>query len=302
MSTKPRKPRANVIKNKPQLLTVQSLDELDSKFLFSLCVQDSRLNVDKDTENNIDAHTLIKGVIAREHAEAWFKSDLEDLADEYLPFSWREISQAYRTEQYSSLYEHITSKIEDEIWDIPFEYSYINFVPFAVQFIDVNQIWKITSLATSPVYILENNKLKLDLSCPQESSQSSSENYRMVSINSKWEYVKPKTNHRSDGVKRNNACNMNIPHDMGIEMWAGFFSQNFFEISSNNFQQYLTYLKRCTSKKPKQLAEDYYNVFGKTNWKIPTDLYCHIRYLIESQNIAHSLVTINRTLYGHPND
>lgn len=302
MSTKPRKPRTNSIKNKPQLLTVQSLDELDSKFLFSLCVQDSRLNVDEDTEDSIDAHMIIKGVIARKHAEAWFKTDLEDLADAYLPFRWCEISQALRAKQYSSLHEYVTSKLEDEDWEIPFEDNYINFVPFAVQFIDVNQIWKLTSLTTSPVYILKNNELKLDLNSPQVLSLNPSEHHPMVSINTKKNYVKPKTNRKSDGAKGNNACNMNIPHDMGIEMWVEFSSHNFFEISSNNFQQYLTYLKRCTSKRSKRLAENYYNMFGKTNWKIPRDLYCHIRYLADLRNIAHSLVTINRTLYGHPND
>ena len=68
MATKPRKSGANPIKNKPQCLTVQSLDELDSKLLFSVCVQDSGLNVDTDTEDSIVAHTLIKDVISIEHA------------------------------------------------------------------------------------------------------------------------------------------------------------------------------------------------------------------------------------------
>ena len=302
MTTKPRKPRANPTKNKPQCLTVQSLDDLDSKFLFSLCVQDSRLNTDKDTEDSIDAHTIIKGVISREHAEDWFKTDLEDLADAHLPFRWVEISQAFRAKQYSNLHEYVTSKIEDEDWEIPFEDNYINFVPFAVQFIDVSQIWKLTYLTTSPVYILENNDLKLDLNNSQALAQKLREYVQMVSINTKKGYAKPESNHRNDGAKSNNACNMNIPHDTGIEMWAAFSSHNFFEISSNNFQHYLTYLKRCTSKKLKKLAKDYYNIFGKTEWKIPRDLYCHIRYLADLRNIAHSLVTTNRALYGHPND
>ena len=302
MTTKPRKSGANPIKNKPQCLTVQSLDELDSKFLFSVCVQDSGLNVDTDTEDSIGAHTLIKGVISIEHAENWFRDGLEELADRHLPFRWAEISQAFRAKKYSSLHEFITSKIKDEDWRIPFEDHYINFVPFAVQFIDVGQIWKLTSLTTSPIYILDNNELKLDLNSPRTLSINTLDNRAIVSLNAKKSYIEPRTNFKSDSAKENNACNLQIPHNTGIEMWVSFRSQNFFEISSNNFQQYLTYLKRSTDTKPKQLAEDYRNIFGKTNWKIPRDLYCHIRCLASLPNTAHSLVTINRTLYGHPND
>ena len=143
----------------------------------------------------------------------------------------------------------------------------------------------------------------MDLNGPQALSTYTLNNHPIVSLNAKKGYIEPITKFKNySSVKANNACNLHIPHNTGIEMWVAFRSQNFFEISSNNFQQYLTYLKRSTDTKPKQLAEDYRNIFGKTNWKIPRDLYCHIRCLAGLPNTAHSLVTINRTLYGHPND
>ena len=303
MSTKPRKPRTNP-KSKPQCLTVQSLDELDSKLLFSVCVQDSKLNMyESDNQDEcIDAHYLISKVIRTEHGEDWFKSDLEDLADEHLPFRWCEISGAFRSEKQTSLGEDVVSKIQDEDWQIHFEGHYINFVPFIVQFLDVEHIWKLTHLALCPQYELVNNKLELNLDRPETLYARSSDHWLMVSTNAKKDYAKPKTNYIDDSTKADNACNMLIPHDTGIELLVAFSTQNFFEISSNNFQQYLINCKRSTNKRTKKLAEDYYNMFGKTNWKIPRALFCHIRYLADLRNIAHSLVSTNRALYGHPND
>ena len=302
MSTKPIKPKTN-LKSKPQCLTVQSLDELDSKLLFSVCVQDCKLNMymRDDSDDYIDAQNLVREVIRTKHGEDWFKSDLEDLADEHLPFRWCEISGAFRSKKQTSLEEYVTSKIRDED-RIHFEGNYINFVPFAVQFLDVEHIWKLTHLALCPQYELVNNELKLNLDRPETLYTRSSEHWLMVDINSKKEYAKPKTNNINDRAKANNACSMRIPHGTGIELLVEFSTQNFFEIPSNNFQQYLTNCKRSTSERPKKLAEDYYNIFGKTDWKIPRALFCHIRYLTDLPNIAHSLVTTNRALYGHPND
>ena len=305
MSTKLRKPKTN-LKNKPQCLTVQSLDELDSKLLFSVCVQDGKLNMyERDKPNkHIDAKHLIEEVISRKHGEDWFKSDLEELADEHLPFSWCEISGAFRSEQRTSLEKHIVSKIQNEDWQIHFEEDYVNFVPFAVQFLDVEHIWKLTRLTLCPKYNLVNNELKLNLDRDRSGSLSagSAEYWLMVTTNSKSGYATPKTNNMNDRVKAGNACNMDIPHGTGIELLVAFSPQNFFEIPSNNFQHYLTNLKRSTDKSHKKLAEDYYNIFGKTDWKIPRDLFCHIRCLAYLRNVAHSLVGTNRALYGHPND
>lgn len=303
MSTKPRKPRTT-FKNKPQCLTVHSLNELDSKLLFSVCVQDSKLNMyESDAPDDyIDAQYLIRGVIRTKHGEDWFKSDLEDLADEHLPFRWCEISSAFRSEQQTSFEKYVTYKIQNEDWRIHFEDNYINFVPFAVQFLDVEHIWKLTHLALCPQYELVNNELKLNLDRPETLSTRSFEHWLMVSENAKKYYAIPKTNNINDSAKANNACNMRIPHGTGIELLVAFSNQNFFEIPSNSFQQYLTNCKRSTSKRSKKLVEDYYNIFGKTNWKIPRALFCHIRYLGDLQNIAHSLVGTNRALYGHPND
>lgn len=303
MSTKPRKPRTNS-KNKPQCLTVQSLDELDSKLLFSVCVQDSKLNMyETDAPDNyIGARYLVKEVIRTKHGEDWFKSDLEDLADEHLPFRWCELSSAFRSEQRTSLEEYVTSKIQNEDLRIHFEGNYVNFVPFAVQFLDVEHIWKLTHLALCPQYELVNNELKLDVDGSGTFPVRTSEYWPMISTNAKRKYEEPETNNINDRAKANNAFNMRIPHGTGIELLVAFSTQNFFEIPSNNFQQYLTKCKRSTCKRSKQLAEDYYNIFGKTNWKIPRALFCHIRYLADLRNIAHSLVGTNRTLYGHPND
>lgn len=303
MFTKPRKSRTN-FENKPQCLTVQSLDELDSKLLFSVCVQDSKLNMHEtdDLDDYINARHLIKKVIGTEHGEDWFKSDLEDLADKHLPFKWCEISNAFRSVHQTSLERSIISQIKDENCHIHFEYNYINFVPFAVQFLDAEHIWKLTHLALCPQYELVNNELKLNLDRPETLSAKSSEHWLMVSSNVKHNYIEPETNNLNDSAKANNACNMNIPHGIGIELLVQFSTQNFFEIPFNNFQQYLTNCKRSTNKSLKKLAEDYYNIFGKTNWKIPRDLFCHIRYLVDLRNTAHSLVSTNRALYGHPND
>ena len=304
MSTKLRKPRKNSIKSKPQCLTVQSLDELDSKLLFSVCVQDSKLNMYErdDPEDYIDAEHLVRAVIRTKHGEDWFKSDLEDLVDEHLPFRWCEISSAFRSEKQTSIEEYVTSKIQDEDWHIHFEDNYINFVPFAVQFLDVEHVWKLTHLALCPQYELVNNELKLNLDRPETLSGGISEYWLMVSINAKKNYAEPATNNLNDRDKEDNACSMRIPHSTGIELLVTFSTRNFYEIPSNNFQQYLTNFKRSTDKKIKKLAEDYYNIFGKTNWKIPRDLFCHIRYLANLRNFAHSLVGTNRALYGHPND
>lgn len=307
MSTKPRKPKTNS-KNKPQCLTVQSLDELDSKLLFSVCVQDSKLNMyesdnsDDYSDTYIHAQSLVREVIRTKHGEDWFKSDLEDLADEHLQFRWCEISGAFRSEQQTSREAYVVSKIQNEEWHSHFETNYINFVPFAVQFLDVEHICELTDFTLCPPYKLINNELKLNLDRPEALFIKSPEHPSMGCVNTKIEYATPKTNNINNSDKTNNACNMRIPHGTGIELLVTFLKQNFFDIPSNSFQQYLTNCKRSTSESSKRLAKDYYIIFDKTDWKIPRDLFCHIRYLAGLRNIAHSLVSTNRALYGHPND
>lgn len=304
MSIKSRNLKNNSTQNKPQCLTVQSLDELDSKLLFSVCVQDSRLNLGQSTDSNdrISAYRFITSLLRTEYYEDWFKSDLEDLADAHLPFKWQEISDAFKNKSPDCIKKRILSRFKSENWYIPFESNYISFIPFAVQFLDINNIEKVVQSVLNPKYILKNNELELDTDAFTESPKDTQQKVQIVKVNTKSLYEEPETNSVHDSANQENACNMSIPHGTGIELLAGYSEQNFFNNPTNDFQQYLASCAHHTESIYREMAKAYCSVLGETTWKIPKDLFCHIRYFSSLNNIANSLVGINRTLYGHPND
>lgn len=304
MSINLKKPRNNSNKNKPQCLTVHSLDELDSKLLFSVCVQNARLNLGQNVyvDDRVDSYIFIKNLIKEKYYEDWFKSDLENLASEYLPFTWEEISDAFKNKSPAISRESVISTLQKGNWNIPFEGNYIHFIPFAVKFLDINNIEVSMQSLLNPMYSLKNNELELDLDAITKLYKDTPQNSLILKTNTKKIYEKPKTNNINDSAKEENACNMSIPYNTGIELLAGFDKQNFFEIASNDFQQYLDSCMHNTDNIYRKRAKDYYTILKKTNWKIPKDLFCHIRYFSGLNNVANSLVGINRTLYGHPND
>nr|QTZ82738.1 MAG: aminopeptidase N-like protein [Enquatrovirus sp.] len=303
MIIKPKNLKNNSIKNKPQCVTVQSLDELDSKLLFSVCVQDCRTNLGQSTiDDCINAYRFIQDLTRNKYYEDWFKSDLEELADTHLPFKWEEISDAFKNKSPNITKEHILSRLKNESWYINFEYNYINFMPFTVQFLDINNIEEVVQSILNPKYILSNNELELDIDAYNESLKGAQQRLQIVRLNTKIIYKEPKTNSVNDPAKQENAYSMSISHSTGIELLAGFSEQNFFNNPTNDFQQYLASCAHHTESSYRNMAKNYCSVLGETIWKIPKDLFCHIRYFSDLNNVANSLVGINRTLYGHPND